>query len=230
MRRYTPGNCEHLTTQNQCLNARIGVKCVWHKRDSRCVQITKLPQHVLNHMEYDEDDSIYMKCLDDTPPRGMTSHEELCKLFTDCVACVQTSYNCVWCGKSCLHEKCRDNPSSLGSKPIVVLEECDANTGIECMQLHTCHACSSNPRCIWSWSNGPDRCKPQSKIRDREVRMRIVLNIFIISDEIFSIQIFFKHFKCRIIIISKIYLESEGKILNIDQLFKPILVCKDLTE
>ncbi|XP_012222964.1 attractin-like protein 1 isoform X2 [Linepithema humile] len=169
MLRYTPGNCEHLTTQNQCLNARIGVKCVWHKRDSRCVQITKLPQHVLNHMEYNEDDSIYMKCLDDTPPRGMTSHEELCKLFTDCVACVQTSYNCVWCGKSCLHEKCRDNPSSLGSRPIVRLLECDANTGVECMQLHTCHACSSNSRCIWSWSNGPDRCKPQSKIRDREM-------------------------------------------------------------
>ncbi|KYM99556.1 Putative protein tag-53 [Cyphomyrmex costatus] len=169
MLRYTPGNCEHLTNQNQCLNARIGVKCVWHKRDNRCLQITKIPQHVLNHKEYDEHDGDYMKCnLDDKPPRGMTSHAELCKLFTDCVTCVQTSYNCVWCGKSCLHMSCRDNPNSPNSA-ITELEHCDQNTGIECLQLHTCHACSSNPRCIWSWSNGPDRCKPQSKTREVNV-------------------------------------------------------------
>ncbi|EZA62767.1 Putative protein tag-53 [Ooceraea biroi] len=166
MLRYTPGNCEHLS-QPECLSARVGVKCVWHKRDGRCLQIAKIPQHVLNHKDYDD---VYMKCkLDDTPPRGMTSHEELCKLFTDCVACVQTSYNCVWCGKSCLHEKCRDHPYSLNSRRIVELEECDANTGIECLQLHTCQACSSNPRCVWSWSNGPDRCKPQSKTREVSV-------------------------------------------------------------
>jgi len=170
LHRYTPGNCEHLTNQNQCLNARIGVKCVWHKRDNRCLQITKIPQHVLNHKEYDEHDGIYMKCnLDDKPPRGMTSHAELCKLFTVCVTCVQTSYNCVWCGKSCLHMSCRDNPNSPNSA-ITELDHCDQDTGIECLQLHTCHACSSNPRCIWSWSNGPDRCKPQSKIREVRVR------------------------------------------------------------
>ncbi|XP_011147509.1 attractin-like protein 1 isoform X1 [Harpegnathos saltator] len=170
MLRYTPGNCEHITNQYQCLNARIGVKCVWHKRDGRCLQITKIPQHVLNHKEYDDHDGVYMRCLDEMPPRGMTSHEELCKLFTDCVACVQTSYNCVWCGKSCSHEKCRDHPNAPASRLVIKdLDQCDANTGIECLQLHTCHACSSNPRCIWSWSNGPDRCKPQSKTREVSV-------------------------------------------------------------
>jgi len=184
LRRYTPGNCEHLTNQNQCLNARIGVKCVWHKRDNRCLQITKIPQHVLNHKEYDEHDGIYMKCnLDDKPPRGMTSHAELCKLFTDCVTCVQTSYNCVWCGKSCLHMSCRDNPNSPNSA-ITELEHCDQNTGIECLQLHTCHACSSNPRCIWSWSNGPDRCKPQSKTREVHMRAYFITLLAIRDDKI----------------------------------------------
>lgn len=165
--RYTPGNCEHITNQNQCLNARIGVKCVWHKQEGQCVQLTK----VVNRKDYNEGD--YMRCLDGMPPRGMTSHEELCKLFTDCIACVQTSYNCIWCGKSCSHEKCRDHPGSSMSRNVTkTLDGCANDTGVECLQLHTCHACSSNPRCIWSWSNGPDRCKPQSKTREVRVRMR----------------------------------------------------------
>lgn len=151
MRRYTPGNCEHLTNQNQCLNARIGVKCVWHKHDGRCLHITRQTNY---------DDSTYMKCLGDAPPRGMTSHEELCKLPIDCMSCVQSSYHCVWCGKGCLHEKCRDHPNSPNSKPVTNLTQCEPS-GIECLLLHTCHACAANPRCYWSWINGPDRCKPQ---------------------------------------------------------------------
>ncbi|XP_035739558.1 attractin-like protein 1 isoform X1 [Vespa mandarinia] len=163
MLRYTPGHCEHLTKQNECLNARTGVKCVW-ENIGRCIAITKIPRHAL--LEDDMHDGKYMRCLDDTPPRGMTSHKELCKVLTDCVACVQTSYNCVWCGKSCSYEICRDNANSPATEVIKDLEKCDAHTGVECLQLHTCHACSSNPRCIWSWSNGPDRCKPQSKTRE----------------------------------------------------------------
>lgn len=160
-----------MANQNQCLNARTGVKCVWDKRESRCIQITKVPRQVL--LNDDLHDGIYMRCLDDTPPRGMTSHKELCKLLTDCAACVQTSYNCVWCGKSCSHEICRDNANSPPTKAITDLEQCDAHTGVECLQLHTCHACSSNPRCIWSWSNGPDRCKPHSKARDVSTETKI---------------------------------------------------------
>lgn len=172
--RYTPGNCEHLMNQNQCLNARTGVKCVWDKRENRCIQITKIPRHVL--LNDDMHDGIYMRCLDDTPPRGMTSHKELCKLLTDCVACVQTSYNCVWCGKSCSYEICRDNANAPPTKAITDLVQCDLHTGIECLQLHTCHACSSNPHCIWSWSNGPDRCKPYSKARDVSIRIKVIVH------------------------------------------------------
>ncbi|XP_015604179.1 attractin isoform X2 [Cephus cinctus] len=164
MLRYTPGRCEHLTSQNQCLNARTGVKCVWDKREGRCLQISTIPRHVLQND--DLHDGTYMRCVDDMPPRGMTSHKELCKLLTDCTACVQTSYNCVWCGKSCSYEICRDNANTPPLKAITHLDQCEAHSGVECLQLHTCHGCSSNTHCVWSWSSGPDRCKPQSKIRE----------------------------------------------------------------
>ncbi|XP_029172341.1 attractin-like protein 1 isoform X2 [Nylanderia fulva] len=153
MLRYTSGKCDQLTNQNQCLNARIGAKCVWHKQDGRCLSITR---HTLK--KYQDDDT-YMKCLDNAPPRGMTSHEELCKLFGDCSSCVQTSYNCVWCNKGCQHEKCRDHqPSTTTTRPPVVmdLKQCESS-GIECALLYTCHACEANPRCQWSWVTA-ERC------------------------------------------------------------------------
>ncbi|XP_012270635.1 attractin-like protein 1 isoform X2 [Orussus abietinus] len=164
MLKYTPGNCSTLINQLECLNARIGVKCIWDKQIGVCMPVTKIPRYALRN----EDSHIdaYIQCLDDTPVRGLMSHKELCKLLTDCAACVQTSYNCVWCGKSCSHEICRDNANSPFQKAIAHMDQCERHSGVECLQLHTCHACSSNVRCTWSWSNGPDRCKSLSKIRD----------------------------------------------------------------
>ncbi|XP_043267343.1 attractin-like protein 1 isoform X2 [Venturia canescens] len=165
MLRYTPGNCDYLTTQNHCLVSRNGVKCVWDKKDERCLGITNISRNELENDDFH--DGTYMRCVDETPPRGMTSHEELCKLFTDCAACVQTSYNCVWCGENCSHEICPRN----ANLPITIreLDHCDANSRDECLPLHTCHACSSNPYCIWSWSSGPDRCRKLTKIRDIKI-------------------------------------------------------------
>ena len=167
MLRYTPGNCEHLLTQNQCLVSRTGVKCIWDKKGQRCMQITNI-----SHQELQNDDihhGTYMQCVDEPPPRGMTSHEELCKLFTDCAACVQTSYNCVWCGETCSHEICPRNLNSPAT--IRDLDQCEAHSGDECLQLHTCHACSSNQHCIWSWTNAPDRCRKVTKMRDVKITM-----------------------------------------------------------
>lgn len=144
---------------SQCLNARIGVKCIWEKRQNKCLPITRVHKNIL--MTDDPHDGKYMRCLDDTPPRGLTSHRELCKLLTDCQACVQTSYGCVWCGKSCSYEMCRNIANAPPFRAIENLNECDTHSKIECYQLHTCQACSANPNCIWSWS---DRCKPQTEI------------------------------------------------------------------
>ncbi|XP_063985474.1 attractin-like protein 1 isoform X1 [Diachasmimorpha longicaudata] len=161
---YTPGSCEHLTSQSQCLISRTGLKCIWDKRQDRCVQITRSLRQKLWQTD-NLHESTYMKCVDDTQPRGMTSHKELCKQLTDCSACVQTSYDCVWCSiKGCAHEVCGRTPSAPPLTGITSLDQCELHTGIECLQLHTCHACSNNQDCVWSWPNGP--CKQITKIRD----------------------------------------------------------------
>ncbi|XP_044007084.1 attractin-like protein 1 isoform X2 [Aphidius gifuensis] len=166
MIKYTPGNCQHLLTQSQCLISRTGTKCIWDKRQDRCVEYNKKIIHIDNY----DTTYTYIRCPDDNQqPRGMTSPEELCKLFKDCSACVQNSYDCSWCGKNCAYEICRRGGGSGDEPPIVgitTLEQCDLYSGIECYQLHTCHACTSNPHCMWAWPNGNDRCKPLMKIKD----------------------------------------------------------------
>lgn len=164
MLKYTPGNCEHSTTQNSCLMSRTGTKCIWDKIESQCLRIVDVQQVTLENDRIH--DGTYMQCVDDNQPRGMTSHKELCKLLKDCTACVQTSYNCVWCGKNCVYEMCRRTANAPPSTGITDLNQCNMSSGVECYQLHTCHACSSNENCTWSWSDGPDRCKPIPKIRD----------------------------------------------------------------
>lgn len=107
----------------------------------------------------------YTTCMSDNLLRSSISYGESCRYFTDCITCVQTSYGCVWCGKSCAYKNCRFAANTVPVQATIPsLEYCDANTGIECLQLHTCQACSNNPRCLWSWSNGPDRCKPLSDL------------------------------------------------------------------
>ncbi|XP_014206707.1 putative protein tag-53 [Copidosoma floridanum] len=160
--KYTPGDCEHLRNHSQCLSSRVGLKCAWDKKRGNCLAATSIPTGVL--LSGNTHDDKYMLCVDETPPRGMTSHKELCKLLTDCAACLSTSYKCVWCGKSCSHEICRNIANAPSLRPVDTLDMCDPHSGVECYQLHTCQACSSNPNCIWSWSNGPDRCKPLSEI------------------------------------------------------------------
>lgn len=153
-----------MTRQNDCLTAKTGVKCVWRRQGSKCVAMHKVPRQEIVGEE--AQDGNYTRCLDESPPRGMTSHKELCKLQTDCVSCVQTSYGCVWCGKSCSHEICRDNANAPATRALSRMDQCEGNFGAECMHLHTCNACMANERCVWSWPNGPNRCKPITKTRD----------------------------------------------------------------
>lgn len=161
--RYTPGNCANITDQSHCLNAKIGVKCIWNRRDKRCVAL--MPHHYTHHDSiHESQDENYARCPANPSPRNLTHHEELCKPLTNCTSCVQTSYGCVWCGKFCSYQKCREGSYM---SPVRHLQQCETpHRGSECVNLHTCNACANNPHCTWSSSNSNFMCKARPRIRD----------------------------------------------------------------
>lgn len=155
MFKYTPGKCKNLT-QTSCLNTFIGVKCVWDQRKGKCIPAFELPAKNISAKSQESDDVITMCQKENRSSityNILQSFEE-CNYFLDCSSCVSTTRNCVWCGNSCSHEKCRDENSL---SPIKNLEKCPKDSISICRQLHTCPACGSNPACRWDYET---RCRP----------------------------------------------------------------------
>lgn len=142
--KYTPGRCKYLTTQNSCLNTRLGVKCMWDTRTNECRRISR------SHLN--ESDGVLALCpalRRDDITESIVTNTGRCGKFEDCASCVQTTRNCVWCGnKNCTYnDTCRDKPKIVG------LEQCPVDPGPTCKQLHTCRSCSSQPNCKWKYEN-----------------------------------------------------------------------------
>ncbi|XP_069690268.1 attractin-like protein 1 isoform X2 [Periplaneta americana] len=179
MLRYTPGNCGSFTDQSTCLNTRPGVKCVWDKREMRCQPITDLPRIFVMTAPEPQDmqsgeEEMYSRCPEESRSSitaSVITYSALCSGFPDCLSCVHTSFQCVWCGSAgCHYQRCRDN--NLNNAAGVVGREvlnrvhrgrsgkeeqkCEANEGPVCHQLHNCQSCSTHNNCHWDYEQ---RCK-----------------------------------------------------------------------
>lgn len=156
MLKYTPGNCSYLTSQNACLNTLPGVKCVWdHRKGGKCVSVVDLSNSQI-YAKSHELEGVITKCPEENRSsiiHSIIQWSEECSAFTDCVSCVSTTRNCLWCGNACTREKCREENSIT---EISNLEQCPKDSTSICRQLHTCPACGSNPGCRWNYEA---RCK-----------------------------------------------------------------------
>lgn len=158
MLKYTPGNCSSLNTQSLCLNTLPGVKCVWDRKNGgKCIPVSELSISQILAGKHELDDVI-SKCPEENRSSityNIIHYTEECSAFTDCVSCVQTTRNCVWCGDGvCAREKCREETTVA---PITELDQCPRDPASVCRQLHTCPACGSHPSCRWDYEA---RCRP----------------------------------------------------------------------
>lgn len=148
MIKYKPGICEHFQLQATCLNARPGYKCLWNVRTSSCVSVPHTPKDLVLRS-----DSDLVRCPEtnrSSITQNIIHNTEKCEKMEDCTSCVQTTYNCVWCGSTCTYsKKCRNS-----SEPFIVkLEQCNIDFTSICRQLHTCTACTSQPFCRWRFEH-----------------------------------------------------------------------------
>ncbi|XP_037091277.1 attractin-like protein 1 [Pollicipes pollicipes] len=130
--RFRPGRCDGNGSSKSCLaSATIGAKCAWNVKARACEPFASAgaKTHVL--------------CNADDEGDGPSAADE-CAAIAFCPTCIFSKHDCVWCGKTCAHQKCKGI-----SKPITSADQCQANYASNCNLLHNCHACHTEPYCKW---------------------------------------------------------------------------------
>ncbi|KAL1514087.1 hypothetical protein ABEB36_003406 [Hypothenemus hampei] len=154
MLKFTPGNCHYYNSSNSCLTSRPGVKCVWDIKNIRCLPVMRVPKEIL------KEDSPLVKCPEkhrSTIQHSIVANTEKCHRMEDCLSCVFTTAECVWCNGVCMHKKCRQNVgSNLTETGLIRFESgdlCPADPRPICKQLHSCSACTLQPFCRWRFEH-----------------------------------------------------------------------------
>ncbi|XP_034232301.1 attractin isoform X1 [Thrips palmi] len=159
--RYTPGICSSQIARETCVGFRTGVKCVWNQRDEHCINAsTAFNNRPLVLHSDGRDEEAYDNGFSICPEEGravkaaaVVMHEELCKSYSDCSSCVQTSYSCQWCqGQSkCSYrgERCKNSHpvnsnnieySTNVLEPIRSLDQCEPEDASVCPPPpNSCH-------------------------------------------------------------------------------------------
>lgn len=157
--KYTPGNCHIFQKAELCLNARPGHKCVWDIKKSKCVPIAFVQNDVIRARDQDA----YLFCPKES--RIVLTQQLLmdgtrCGELRDCHSCVSTSFGCTYCSPGvCTKEKCRDlHFDGTAQTSISSLDKCKEDViGLQCAQLHGCHACLSIDQCHWDYEQSKCR-------------------------------------------------------------------------
>lgn len=158
--KYTPGNCYALQKAEQCMNTRPGHKCVWDIQKSKCISITDAERDIIHARDQD----MYQTCPKES--RIVMTHQLLldgtrCSELLDCHSCVSTSYGCEFCSTGVCSKECRDihlDGIPIPSVVITSLDKCQENIiGLQCGQLHDCHACISSGQCHWDYEQSKCR-------------------------------------------------------------------------
>ncbi|XP_066149879.1 attractin isoform X1 [Euwallacea fornicatus] len=158
MLKFTPGKCEYFNSSNSCLSARPGVKCVWDIKNLKCVPVGLAPKQVLRDSR---EDGPFIKCPEknrSSIQQAILANTAKCHLMEDCLSCVHTTAECVWCNGACMHEKrCRPTASSNFTEiSLISLDRsdlCPADSKPVCKQLHTCTACTYQQACRWRFEH-----------------------------------------------------------------------------
>lgn len=165
--RFTPAQCSAFgASRRSCLldAPGAGVKCAWNRKSGRCQprEQASAKTHALCAGWNDTAEAADLPSVLYQP-----SAEDLCSAISSCPTCLNSVHDCVWCGTNCSHRKCAD-----GSKPISEESQCQPNYSSNCILLHNCHACHTEPYCKWEHDH-----KCYTYIEKRENRTKMVMKI-----------------------------------------------------
>ena len=136
--KYSPGDCRHYTSSDECTETRAGTKCVWNWDKSICQAYSAPKVSQVSSVSFS-------RCQDTS-----TNYTDLCQRQTQCPTCLENTYGCVWCGDSCFYQKCRKPGIKDEVKSYADSNRCEESVrSSNCDKLHNCQSCQTESNCGW---------------------------------------------------------------------------------
>ncbi|KAJ8939067.1 hypothetical protein NQ318_008670, partial [Aromia moschata] len=154
--KYTPGNCK-FANETSCLSIESGMKCIWESKTSSCSLVSRVSKDLVLKEEETHLNSC-PKLNRTTATQTSIQKSKKCEDMDNCLSCVQTTSECVWCSNSCVFNTKCPRPNANNLTPISKLNYCPMDPTPICKQLHTCKACTSQPFCWWRFEHA--KCVP----------------------------------------------------------------------
>uniref|UniRef100_A0A668AFB0 Attractin like 1 n=1 Tax=Myripristis murdjan TaxID=586833 RepID=A0A668AFB0_9TELE len=120
---YRPPMCQAFLTEEGCVKAGLGVRCIWNR--GRC-----LPWETAKKL------------------LPLITVDERCYRFSDCASCTANTNGCQWCDdKKCISAS--SNCTSVSPPNVRNFTLCPVRNEQVCSKLANCKSCSLNPNCQW---------------------------------------------------------------------------------
>uniref|UniRef100_A0A8C6TF61 Attractin-like 1b n=1 Tax=Neogobius melanostomus TaxID=47308 RepID=A0A8C6TF61_9GOBI len=137
---YRPPSCQAFSTEQSCLGAGPGVRCIWSK--GRC----------LSWRPSMSNGSLTPAAF--CPPKPATV-DERCYRFSDCASCAANTNGCQWCDdKKCI------SASSNCTSSVKNFTQCPVRNEQVCSKLANCKSCSLNLNCQWDQNQSECHAMP----------------------------------------------------------------------
>ncbi|XP_039300291.1 attractin-like protein 1 isoform X2 [Nilaparvata lugens] len=125
MLRYVPGSCSSLSSsKSQCLNHKLGWKCVWNRRENKCVALSQLPPDQQRHpSDIDHENDAIIRCPETASRSSVAANIVACSQLSDCTSCVHVArLRLVSASQVCTHDhKCKEPiPTRTASMPFAL--------------------------------------------------------------------------------------------------------------
>uniref|UniRef100_A0A8C6TFS9 Attractin-like 1b n=1 Tax=Neogobius melanostomus TaxID=47308 RepID=A0A8C6TFS9_9GOBI len=132
---YRPPSCQAFSTEQSCLGAGPGVRCIWSK--GRCLSWRP-------SMSNGSLTPIFL-CFS-------IRLDERCYRFSDCASCAANTNGCQWCDD----KKCISASSNCTSN----FTQCPVRNEQVCSKLANCKSCSLNLNCQWDQNQSECHAMP----------------------------------------------------------------------